>query len=97
MDLKIEYYDDGSSFQAIDPLLLNPEYLRHRLKRYVLWQVKIQRLREKEMAEEEAQKRVEARLKLRDQGMAHCFDKDLMKRFIITFNKAKTFNLSGLL
>ncbi|MFO8087318.1 MAG: HD domain-containing protein [Bacteroidales bacterium] len=59
--------------------------------------IKIQRLREKEMAEEEAQKRVEARLKLRDQGMAHCFDKDLMKRFIITINKAKSFNLSGLL
>ncbi len=59
--------------------------------------IKRRRLREKEMMEKEAQKRVEARLKLRDQGMAHCFDKDLMNRFIITINKSQSFDLSGLL
>ena len=59
--------------------------------------IKRRRLREKEMMEKEAQKRVEARFKLRDQGMAHCFDKDLMNRFIITINKSQSFDLSGLL
>lgn len=58
---------------------------------------KLKRLREKEMIEEEAQKRVEARLKLRDKGMSHCFDRQLLKRFIITINKADSFDMSGLL
>ena len=58
---------------------------------------KIRRLREKEMMEQEAKKRVEMRLTLRDKGMAHCFDKDLMKRFIITINKTKNFELAKLL
>ncbi len=47
--------------------------------------------------EEEAEKRVEARLKLRDQGMAHCFDKELMQRFIQTLNQSQNFNLTGLI
>ncbi|NWH03586.1 HD-GYP domain-containing protein [Desulfobacter latus] len=59
--------------------------------------VKIQRLKERMMLEEEAKKRVEVRLKLRDRGMAHCFDKELMKRFIITINESKSFNLSELI
>ncbi len=49
------------------------------------------------MLEEEAEKRVEARIKLRDKGMSHCFDLDLLKRFIITINKSESFDLSGLL
>ncbi len=59
--------------------------------------IKRRRLREKEMMEEEAQKRVEARLILRDRGMAHCFDEDLIKRFIMTMNQSSSFNFSGLL
>ena len=59
--------------------------------------IKLRRLREKQMMDEEAQKRSEDRFRLRDQGMAHCFDKDLLKRFIITMNQSKSFDLSGLL
>ena len=57
---------------------------------------KLKRLREREMLEEEAGKRVEARMRLRDQGMSHCFDKDLLKRFIFTINRSKAFNPNGL-
>ena len=55
----------------------------------------LKRLREKEILEEEAKKRVEARLKLRDRGMVHCFDKELLKRFILTINKSGAFDLSA--
>ncbi|MFN2359003.1 MAG: HD-GYP domain-containing protein, partial [Desulfotignum sp.] len=61
------------------------------------YDAKLKRLREKEMLEEEAQKRVEARMRLRDQGMSHCFDKALLKRFILTINNSDSFDLSGLL
>jgi HD-GYP domain-containing protein (c-di-GMP phosphodiesterase class II) len=61
------------------------------------YDMKLQRLREREMIEEEARKRVEARLKLRDKGMIHCFDKDLLKRFIYTINQSESFHLTGLL
>lgn len=61
------------------------------------YDIKLRRLREKEMIEEEAIKRVEARLKLRDKGMAHCFDKELLKRFIYTINQSESFQLSELL
>lgn len=61
------------------------------------YEEKLKRLREREMAEEEARKRVEARIKLRDRGMAHCFDKGLLKRFILTINRSESFDLSGLL
>ena len=61
------------------------------------YDAKLKRLREKEMLEEEARKRVEARMRLRDKGMAHCFDKGLMKRFIYTINQSKGFDLSGFL
>ena len=58
---------------------------------------KLRRLREKEMLEQEAQKRVEARVRLRDRGMSHCFDPDILKRFIVTINKSESFDLTGLL
>lgn len=61
------------------------------------YDVKLRRLREKEMLDEEAKKRVEARIKLRDKGMSHCFDTDLLKRFINTINQSESFHLSGLL
>lgn len=61
------------------------------------YEAKLRRLREKEMIEQEAKKRVEARMKLRDQGMAHCFDKELLKRFIYTINQSRSFNLSDLI
>ena len=61
------------------------------------YDIKLRRLREKEMVEEEALKRVEARMKLRDQGMSHCFDKELLKRFIMTINRSESFELSALL
>ena len=59
--------------------------------------IKLAKLREKQMMEEEARKRVNARTKLRDQGMAHCFDKDLLRRFILTINQSQSFDLSELL
>lgn len=59
--------------------------------------IKLRRLREKEMMDEEEEKRVEARLKLRDQGMAHCFNKQLLKKFIVSINQSKSFDLTGLL
>nr|WP_320016782.1 HD domain-containing phosphohydrolase [uncultured Desulfobacter sp.] len=58
---------------------------------------KLRRLRERQMIEEAAAKRVEARVKLRDQGMSHCFDNELLKRFIATLSKSDSFDLSGLL
>lgn len=58
---------------------------------------KLRRLRERQIVEEEAAKRVDARVKLRDQGMSHCFDMELLKRFIFTLNKSESFDLSGLL
>ena len=58
---------------------------------------KLRRLRERQMLEEEAAKRVEARNRLRDQGMSHCFDKELLKRFIVTLSESDSFDLSGLL
>jgi HD-GYP domain-containing protein (c-di-GMP phosphodiesterase class II) len=61
------------------------------------YEAKLRRLREKEMLEEEAQKRVEARMRLRDQGMSHCFNKELLRRFILTINSSDSFDLSGLL
>ena len=61
------------------------------------YEAKLRRLREREMMEQEADKRVEARVKLRDKGMSHCFDVELLKRFIITMNKSESFDLSGLL
>ncbi|HKL00241.1 MAG TPA: HD domain-containing phosphohydrolase [Desulfotignum sp.] len=61
------------------------------------YEAKLRRLREKEMLEEEAQKRVEARMRLRDQGMSHCFNKELLRRFILTINSSGSFDLSGLL
>jgi len=57
---------------------------------------KLRRLREQQIVEEEAAKRVDARVKLRDQGMSHCFDKELLKRFIATLSKSDSFDLSGL-
>lgn len=61
------------------------------------YETKLRRLREREMLEEEAEKRVEARTKLRDKGMSHCFDTDLLRRFILTINKSESFDLSGIL
>jgi HD-GYP domain-containing protein (c-di-GMP phosphodiesterase class II) len=61
------------------------------------YDIKLRRLREREMVEEEALKRVEARVKLRDQGMSHCFDKSLLKRFIVTINRSESFELNDLL
>ncbi|MBU0970798.1 MAG: HD domain-containing protein [Proteobacteria bacterium] len=61
------------------------------------YEAKLRRLREREILEEEAQKRVEVRSKLRDKGMSHCFNKDLLRRFILTINKSESFDLSGLL
>ena len=61
------------------------------------YEAKLRRLREREILEEEAEKRVEARVKLRDKGMSHCFDLDLLRRFIITINKSESFDLAGLL
>ena len=61
------------------------------------YDAKLRRLREREIQEEEAAKRVEARTKLRDQGMAHCFDTELLRRFILTINESESFDLSRLL
>lgn len=61
------------------------------------YDIKLRRLREREMIEQEALKRVEARVKLRDKGMSHCFEKSLLKRFIVTINRSESFELSDLL
>jgi len=61
------------------------------------YDARLRLLREREMLEAEAQKRVEARMKIRDRGMAHCFNPDLLKRFIYTLNRSESFQLSGLL
>jgi len=44
----------------------------------------------------EAEKRVEVRGKLRDKGMAHCFDAELLKRFVLTLNSRDNFDFSNL-
>jgi HD-GYP domain-containing protein (c-di-GMP phosphodiesterase class II) len=61
------------------------------------YEAKLRRLREREILEEEAEKRVELRNKLRDKGMSHCFDRNILKRFILTINKSESFDLAGLL
>ena len=61
------------------------------------YEARLRRLREKEMLEAESQKRVEARMKIRDKGMAHCFNTELLKRFIFTLNRSESFQLSQLL
>ncbi|WP_321493808.1 HD domain-containing phosphohydrolase [uncultured Desulfobacter sp.] len=61
------------------------------------YELKLRRLRERQMLEEEAAKRVEARVKLRDHGMSHCFDRELLKRFIVTLSRSDSFDLSGLM
>lgn len=58
---------------------------------------KLKRLREREILEAEADKRVKARVQLRDQGMSHCFDLSLLRRFILTLNQSDSFELSALL
>ncbi|MCG8552343.1 MAG: HD domain-containing protein [Desulfobacterales bacterium] len=58
---------------------------------------KLRRLKERHIIEEVAAKRVDARVKLQDQGMSHCFDAELLKRFIVTLSKSDSFDLSGLL
>ena len=59
--------------------------------------IKLRQLRERQLMEEEEKKRIEARLRLRDKGMSHCFDRDIIRRFILTMNRANSFDLSGLL
>ncbi len=54
-------------------------------------------MRESEILKEEVDKRIEERRALRDKGMAHCFDADIMKRFIVTINKSESFNLGDFL
>jgi len=44
----------------------------------------------------EAEKRVEVRGKLRDKGMSHCFDAELLKRFVLTLNNRESFDFSNL-
>lgn len=61
------------------------------------YEAKLKRLREREMLEAEAEKRVKARMQLRDKGMAHCFDLGLLRRFILTLNRSESFDLSGLI
>ncbi len=58
------------------------------------YDIRLRQLRERQMVEEEAEKRVEARIKLRDKGMAHCFDSILLKRFIHMLHQSDRFNLS---
>jgi len=60
------------------------------------YEQKLKRLREREILEAEADKRVRARIQLRDKGMAHCFDPALLRRFILTLNQSKSFDLSAL-
>ncbi len=55
------------------------------------------RARESEIMGEESEKRTEERTILRDRGMAHCFDADILKRFILTINRSESFQLDGLL
>lgn len=55
------------------------------------------RARESEIMVEESEKRTEERTILRDRGMAHCFDADILKRFILTINRSDSFQLDGLL
>lgn len=53
--------------------------------------------KEKKIVEEAEDKRVEARSKLRDLGMSHCFDQKMLIRFIKTLNKSESFNLAELI
>jgi len=61
------------------------------------YEKKLKRLREREILEAEADKRIQVRIKLRDQGMSHCFDPSLLRRFILTLNQSKSFDLSALM
>ncbi|MCG8568391.1 MAG: HD domain-containing protein [Desulfobacterales bacterium] len=61
------------------------------------YEAKLKRLREREMLEEEARKRVKARIQLRDKGMSHCFDRELLRRFIKTMNRSEVFEFSSLI
>ena len=60
------------------------------------YEKKLKRLREREILEAQSDKRIQARIKLRDQGMSHCFDPSLLRRFILTLNQSKSFDLSAL-
>jgi len=57
----------------------------------------INRLKREARMNKEVEKRVEVRMKLRDEGMAHCFDLKLLKRFILTLNRSESFDFSPLL
>lgn len=55
------------------------------------------KLRETEIMKEESDRRIEERTILRDRGMSHCFDPNIMKRFILTINRSESFELGELL
>jgi HD-GYP domain-containing protein (c-di-GMP phosphodiesterase class II) len=57
----------------------------------------IRRLKHESRLNKEAEKRVEARMKLRDNGMAHCFDPELLKQFVLTLNRSESFDFSTLI
>ncbi|MBI9089796.1 MAG: HD domain-containing protein [Desulfobacterium sp.] len=57
----------------------------------------IKRLEHELRMTREAVKRVEVRMRLRDKGMAHCFDAELLKRFVMTLNRSKSFEFSTFL
>ncbi len=57
----------------------------------------IRRLKHESRLNKEAEKRVEARMKLRDSGMAHCFDAELLKQFVLTLNRSESFDFSTLI
>lgn len=54
---------------------------------------KTKELKEKEIIAREEEKRVETRVKIRDQGMAHCFDQEILKKFISMLHKSESFDL----
>jgi len=113
MTSKRSYKDRKSPYEALKIMTKANPYLEtlHKLEKEVKenkrtpitafvrdkYENKLKRLREKEIIEEEARKRVEKRLKLQDQGMSHCFNADLLRRFIITINKSESFHLSDLI
>ncbi|MCP4119699.1 MAG: HD domain-containing protein [Desulfobacteraceae bacterium] len=57
----------------------------------------IRRLKHESRLNKEAEKRVEARMKLRDNGMAHCFDAELLKQFVLTLNRSESFDFSTII
>ncbi|MBI9089696.1 MAG: HD domain-containing protein [Desulfobacterium sp.] len=57
----------------------------------------IRRLKHESRLNKEAEKRVEARVKLRDRGMSHCFDSELLKAFVLTLNRSESFDFSTLI